>query len=309
MVDLTRATRESVMDGEPWTYALMARELAAEGKLTPWSTRPLDADVIHDPREYVYLEAHLSLQHATVAAEVTLDDGRTVTSRWWEERFADRPERLGQDGGASRSRACRRSGMVVRAAAGSFTAGRCAGTRHLPRRGNAGFQNRGRSHRWRGAHHGRSCNNTDRRRNAQDSDVPIEKIAASESSRAAHARSYGVARPGCARQRCRPRLPAVARPLYARPRSVDGDCESDGRPARPDRTGCPALRWVTCRSVRIAVHRSSGSLAAACSDVNDGRNTALTGPCVWRRLPGDNRGPQVAQVDGQNRVRDGSRCP
>jgi hypothetical protein len=77
--DLTRATRESMMDSAPWIYALMARELEAEGKLAPWNT-PTEPDLIYDPRAYVYLESRLTLHHAVVAAAVTLDDGRTVTS-------------------------------------------------------------------------------------------------------------------------------------------------------------------------------------------------------------------------------------
>jgi hypothetical protein len=67
LVDLTRATRESVMDLEPWTYLVMAHELSAEHKVAP----PAGASAlstIDDPRHYVYLEGQLDLRAAAAIA-------------------------------------------------------------------------------------------------------------------------------------------------------------------------------------------------------------------------------------------------
>jgi hypothetical protein len=69
-VDLRRATRESVMDLEPWTYRVMARELAAEHKIESGPAGPLDPDLAADPRSYVFVEAKLQLDRAAVAAVV-----------------------------------------------------------------------------------------------------------------------------------------------------------------------------------------------------------------------------------------------
>jgi hypothetical protein len=65
LVDLQSATRESVMDKEPWTYRRMADELQEEGKTA----------VYGDVRQYLYVEAKLTLQDAAVAASAKGDDG------------------------------------------------------------------------------------------------------------------------------------------------------------------------------------------------------------------------------------------
>ena len=66
VVDLTNATRESVLDRQPWMYRVMAGELKREGKL---------GTVVDDPRRYVYAEARLALKDAVVAARAGLSDG------------------------------------------------------------------------------------------------------------------------------------------------------------------------------------------------------------------------------------------
>jgi hypothetical protein len=81
VVNLSSATRESVMDREPWSYSVMARELAAEGRI--------GADV-RDPREYLFVEAKLDLQNAAVAAVAQAPEGRidsaAVNETWAVER-------------------------------------------------------------------------------------------------------------------------------------------------------------------------------------------------------------------------------
>jgi hypothetical protein len=81
VVDLSSATRESVMDKEPWTYKVMARELATEGRIT--------ADV-RDPREYLYVEAKLELENAAVAVVVRSPEGQSDSAAGNESWAVDR---------------------------------------------------------------------------------------------------------------------------------------------------------------------------------------------------------------------------
>jgi hypothetical protein len=73
-VDLRHATRESVMDREPWTYRVMARELEAEHKIDA-GPDSMDPNLAGDPRSYVYVEGQLALDRAAVAAMVEDDRG------------------------------------------------------------------------------------------------------------------------------------------------------------------------------------------------------------------------------------------
>ena len=65
LVNLESATRESVMDRAPWVYRRMADELQEEGKTA----------VYGDVREYLYVDAKLTLTDAAVAAVARGDDG------------------------------------------------------------------------------------------------------------------------------------------------------------------------------------------------------------------------------------------
>jgi hypothetical protein len=65
LVDLQSATRESVMDREPWIYKRMADELREERK----------AAVSGDIREYLFVDARLTLTDAAVAATARGEDG------------------------------------------------------------------------------------------------------------------------------------------------------------------------------------------------------------------------------------------
>jgi hypothetical protein len=65
LVDLERATRESVMDREPWIYKRMADELREERK----------AAVVGDVREYLFVDARLTLTDGAVAAVARGEDG------------------------------------------------------------------------------------------------------------------------------------------------------------------------------------------------------------------------------------------
>jgi hypothetical protein len=79
--DLKDVSREAVMDRNPWTYAVAAKELVREGKIdasaAPGSGR------IPDPREFVNVEACVDLQAAALSVGVRAVDGDRVT-RWHE---------------------------------------------------------------------------------------------------------------------------------------------------------------------------------------------------------------------------------
>jgi len=81
VVDLQSATRESVMDQQPWTYRRMADELQEEGK----------SAVYGDVREYLYVDAKLTLEDAAVAAVAKGPDGVWRSSdRGMKELAVDR---------------------------------------------------------------------------------------------------------------------------------------------------------------------------------------------------------------------------
>ncbi len=67
--DLSRHSREELADENPWTYRVMAEELAREGKTAQ----------IGDPRDYLYVEADVTAAHAAAsfaANGVASDRGR-----------------------------------------------------------------------------------------------------------------------------------------------------------------------------------------------------------------------------------------
>ena len=66
LIDLTNHSREQVMDEDPIMYAVAARELAREGKLRSYGTQ--DGEKISDPRNYLVIEAKLSLENAGIQA-------------------------------------------------------------------------------------------------------------------------------------------------------------------------------------------------------------------------------------------------
>jgi hypothetical protein len=84
-VDLTRATRESIMDAHPDLYRVMARELEREGKLRPFGA--VAGENISDPRNYLYLDFLVRNRHSAVAVLVRLDGERT-----WRSSHLGRPD-------------------------------------------------------------------------------------------------------------------------------------------------------------------------------------------------------------------------
>jgi hypothetical protein len=61
-------SREVVMDAHPWTYVVMARELAREGRIRP--DAPGGEGLIPDPRQFAYIEACGELTDAAIAFDV-----------------------------------------------------------------------------------------------------------------------------------------------------------------------------------------------------------------------------------------------
>src|SRR4051812_34750001 len=55
LFDLTNQSREAVMDANPWTYAVAAKEMIREGKIAR-DAQP-GSNVIPDPRRFLYVEA------------------------------------------------------------------------------------------------------------------------------------------------------------------------------------------------------------------------------------------------------------
>ncbi len=81
LVDLQSATRESVMDKNPWVYRRMANELHEEGKTA----------VYGDVREYLYVDARLTLSESAVAAIARGSDGTwRASDRGIKELAVDR---------------------------------------------------------------------------------------------------------------------------------------------------------------------------------------------------------------------------
>jgi hypothetical protein len=81
LVDLQSATRESVMDKNPWVYRRMANELNEEGK----------AAVYGDVRDYLYVDAKLTLSDTAVAAVARgADDTWRASDRGVKELAVDR---------------------------------------------------------------------------------------------------------------------------------------------------------------------------------------------------------------------------
>lgn len=75
---LANSSRERVMDDAPWTYRIMAEELARERRIGDSS---VDVNRIADPRAYLYTEVYAEQQGASLSLEARLTgDTRTYLS-------------------------------------------------------------------------------------------------------------------------------------------------------------------------------------------------------------------------------------
>jgi hypothetical protein len=81
--DLSHHSREELMDRFPWSYRLMAEELAREGKIRPFGTASPTA--VGDPRNYLYLEMEAENHDAGLVAWVKLKG----SPRWYSSNLGE----------------------------------------------------------------------------------------------------------------------------------------------------------------------------------------------------------------------------
>jgi hypothetical protein len=78
LVDLSTSSREAVMDAEPLTYAVMAKELEREGKLRPFGT--VQGENVSDVRNYAFFEYKGTHDRSALTVTAALKDGRVFAS-------------------------------------------------------------------------------------------------------------------------------------------------------------------------------------------------------------------------------------
>lgn len=88
--DLSRKSRETIMDENPWTYRIMAEEAIREGRIDPEN---LGANTIDDVRNYVYVEVISRNIGTAVSVEAASMDGKTSRSDYDDPRL-----RISRDG-------------------------------------------------------------------------------------------------------------------------------------------------------------------------------------------------------------------
>jgi hypothetical protein len=111
-LDLRGGPREAIMDRHPWSYRVMAAELAREGKVSaealPGSGR------VPPVRRFVFLDACASVVNAALALSVGIDDGAGGT-RWFDVDRGNPEFRLARGG-------CNRVAVPVSGERGQITA-------------------------------------------------------------------------------------------------------------------------------------------------------------------------------------------
>ncbi|MDQ3652390.1 MAG: hypothetical protein M3458_19380 [Acidobacteriota bacterium] len=70
--DLSSASREILMDNNPWTYRVVGEEMLRENRI---KDNPTDAQTIADPRDYLYIEAHGRQTAAALSLGVRISGG------------------------------------------------------------------------------------------------------------------------------------------------------------------------------------------------------------------------------------------
>jgi hypothetical protein len=78
LVDLTKASREEVMDRFPITYEVMSKELEREGKLRPFGI--VAGEKISTPRNYIFVDYHAVLTNAALTVLARTKDGNLYAS-------------------------------------------------------------------------------------------------------------------------------------------------------------------------------------------------------------------------------------
>jgi hypothetical protein len=90
LVNLDQVSREVVMDANPWTYEVMAKELAREGKIV--ADAPPGKGVIPDLRRFVFIEACGEAGTNAIAASVI------VGGAWYSSDRGVAEYRIARDG-------------------------------------------------------------------------------------------------------------------------------------------------------------------------------------------------------------------
>ena len=88
LMDLSRHSREEIMDRHPWAYKLMAQELEREGKISE-----AGGHFIRDPRNYVYIEARAPQPNMGIGFRVGLKDGK-----WFDSNLGRRDLNIQREG-------------------------------------------------------------------------------------------------------------------------------------------------------------------------------------------------------------------
>lgn len=91
LADLSKASREAVMDSNPITWLVMTSELVRENKLRAYDEER--GESISDPRNYLYIEANVQPGKAAIAFAVLHKDGKYYFSH--KGRAKDAIERSG----------------------------------------------------------------------------------------------------------------------------------------------------------------------------------------------------------------------
>lgn len=78
LVDLSKSSREQVMDRYPIIYEVMAKELAREDKVRPFGV--VAGEKISDPRNYLYVDYAATLVNSAITVSVRLKDGSVYAS-------------------------------------------------------------------------------------------------------------------------------------------------------------------------------------------------------------------------------------
>ncbi len=74
LAGMSANSREKVMDDDPLSYALMAKELEREDKLRPYGV--VDGNKVSDPRNYLYVEAKVRVANSGVVAMARRKDDK-----------------------------------------------------------------------------------------------------------------------------------------------------------------------------------------------------------------------------------------
>ena len=82
--DLSKKSRETVMDENFWTYRVMAEEAIRENRINP---QQLGVNTIDDLRNYLYVEIYSENVSAAVAVEAQTIDGQTSRSDFGDARL------------------------------------------------------------------------------------------------------------------------------------------------------------------------------------------------------------------------------